>query len=182
MSTDARPAPPPVDAQDHTRGSAESPVTVLVYGDFECPYTRHVELVLERLRGRLGPDAFREVYRHFPMRAIHPHAQSAAEAAEAAAAQDRYWEMHTRLFSQQDQLDDASLIAHAETLELDVDRFAADLRDHRHADRVERDLQGAARTVRGTPTLFLNGVRYRGERSIPTLEAAIAEAAAAGPP
>jgi protein-disulfide isomerase len=180
MSTDARPAPPPVDADDHARGSPEASVTVLVYGDFECPYTRHVELVLERLRGRLGPDAFQQVYRHFPMRAIHPHAQSAAEAAEAAAAQNRYWEMHTHLFAHQDELDDASLIGHAERLGLDVERFAADLRGHRHAERVERDLQGAARTVRGTPTLFLNGVRYRGERSIPTLEAAISEAAAAG--
>jgi len=169
----------PVSGRDHVMGPDDAPAMLLVYGDYECPYTRQVQLAVERLRPRLG-GAMRYVFRHFPLRSIHPHAQHAAEAAEAAHAQGRFWPMHERLFRHQDALDDASLLAHADGLGLDRAAFALALRAHEFAPRVEADVEsGVESGVEGTPTVFINGSRYRGVRSIAALDVALRAAAAA---
>jgi protein-disulfide isomerase len=114
------------------------------------------------------------VFRHFPLRAAHPHAQRAAEAAEAAGAQGRFWEMHARLFAHQDALYDANLIQHAAQLGLDVTRFKGDLAKHSHAERVNADFEsGVASGVRGTPTFYLDGYRYDGPVGLREMLAAI---------
>jgi protein-disulfide isomerase len=152
----------PVTDRDHAQGPDTAPVTMVEYADYECPYSHRAYHVIKALQRELG-DQLRFVYRNFPVREIHPHAQHAAEAAEAAASQGKFWEMHDYLFEHQDALDDAHLREYAATLALDGDRFAADLADHRFAPRVEDDLLGGEQSgVQGTPTLFVNGVRYEG--------------------
>ena len=171
----------PVSERDHVLGPADAPATLLVYGDYECPYTREVQIAVERLRPRLG-DAFRYAFRHFPLRSIHPHAQHAAEAAEAAHAQGRFWAMHEALFRHQDALDDGSLLAYAESLALDRTAFALAMQANEFAPRVQADLEsGVESGVQGTPTLFINGARYRGERSVAALGAALRAAAGDAP-
>jgi formate-nitrite transporter family protein len=167
----------PVSERDHVLGPDDAPATLLVYGDYECPYTREVQVAVERLRPRLG-DAMRYVFRHFPLRPIHPHAQHAAEAAEAAHAQGQFWPMHKALFRHQDTLDDASLLGYAAALGLDRAAFALALRAHEFAPRVQADVDsGAESGVQGTPTLFINGARYRDARSVAALDAALRAAA-----
>lgn len=152
---------------------------MLVYGDYECPYTRALELALARLR-RIDPNAFRSAFRYFPLRDLHPHAQQAAEAAEAAYAlqgADAFWVMHDGLFAHQDQLDLAGLERRGREAGVDPVALRAALDAHRFADRVERDVQtGAANGVHSTPTLFINGERYRGARDVASLREAIAAA------
>ena len=152
----------PVGADDHMRGIGGGRQLV-VYGDFECPYTA---AAMQEV-GRLLEDGaeFEVVFRHFPLRSIHPHAQAAAEAAEAAARQDRFWEMHDLLFRNQQRLEPADLHRYAERLDLDLERFESDLADPTIKDRVERDLAtGEQSGVDGTPSLFIDGLRYRGPR------------------
>ncbi len=171
----------PVSARDHGLGAPDAPVTLLVYGDYECPYTRAVHLAIWRLRPRLEADgpALRFVFRHFPLRPIHLHAQHAAEAAEAAYAQGgdgAFWAIHDLLFHHQDALDDAHLAAHAGRLGLDAAGVAAALRAGTHADRVEEDVRSGVRSgVRGTPTLFIDGARYEGPRDAATLARVLRE-------
>jgi len=169
---------------DHVRGSDAAPVTVLAYGDFECPHTRALELALARVR-RGDPEAFRYVFRHFPLREVHPHAEQAAEAAEAAQAlggADGYWAMHDALFGDQQQLDQADLVRRAEAIGFDGAAFGAALRSRRFMARVERDVRsGEANGVAGTPSVFINGVRYRGARDVAALRGAIAQATAGRP-
>jgi len=164
---------------DHTRGPTDAPTTVLVYGDYECPHTRALELSLARLR-RLAPGAFRSVFRHFPLREIHPHAQQAAEAAEAAYAMqgaDAFWVMHDGLFAHQDQLDLAGLERQGREAGVDPVTLGAALETHRFGDRVERDVRsGTANDVSGTPSIFINGERYRGARDVASLRVAMASA------
>src|SRR5689334_17356403 len=166
-------------ADDHVRGADGAAVTVLAYGDYECPHTRALELALARLR-RLNAGPFRSVFRHFPLRHVHPLAQRAAEAAEAVyalAGADAFWVMHDGLFAHQDELDAAGLERRA--VEAGVDRIAwrAVLETHRLADRIERDiLSGRANGARGTPSVFINGVRYLGKRDVPSLRDAIGNA------
>ena len=161
---------------DHTRGRAGARTTVLVYGDYECPHTRAAELVLARLR-RQDTDAFLSVFRYFPLREVHPHAQQAAEAAEAVyslGGADAFWVMHDGLFAHQDQLDSAGLERRAEEAGVAPITLRAALDDRRIADRVERDVQsGRANGVRGTPSIFINGERYLGARDVPALRTAI---------
>jgi len=161
---------------DHVRGAIAASTTVLVYGDYECPYTRALELALTRLR-RLAPNAFRSVFRHFPLREIHPHAQMAAEAAEvvyALAGPDAFWLMHDGLFAHQDQLDHAGLERRGAEAGVDAAALGAPLEAHRFADRVERDVEsGAANGVNGTPSVFINGERYRGPRDVASLRRGI---------
>ena len=150
----------PVDPTDHVRGTGGGRQLV-VYGDFECPYTaaamRDIGHLLDSGAG------LEVVFRHFPLRSIHPHAQAAAEAAEAADREDRFWEMHDLLFGTQRQLEDADLRHKAEQLGLDLPRFESDLRDPAIATRVERDVESGTRSgVDGTPSLFIDGIRYRG--------------------
>jgi len=161
----------PVDATDHARGTGGGRQLV-VYGDFECPYTaaatREIDQLLER------GAAFEVVFRYFPLRSIHPHAQSAAEAAEAAARQDRFWEMHDVLFRNQMRLEPDDLRRFAERLGLDLDRFDSDLAADSVRDRIERDVETGIRSgVDGTPSLFIDGRRYEGPRDADSLAEAL---------
>lgn len=150
----------PVTERDHAHGPADAPVTLLEYGDFECPHCGQAfPLVVEALK-RFGP-RLRFVFRHYPISVNHANAQLAAEAAESAAAQGRFWEMHDRLFTHQDQLDRASLTEHARAVGLDVARFDRELDDAVYRDRVLEDVEsGEASGVIWTPTFFINGERY----------------------
>jgi protein-disulfide isomerase len=157
----------PVDADDHVRGVSGGPQLV-VYGDFECPYTAAAMREIGRLQER--GDAFEVVFRHFPLRAIHPHSQSASDAAEAAARQDRFWEMHDLLFRNQLHLEPADLRRYAERIGLDPERFESDRSGGLIQARVERDLESGARSdVDGTPSLFIDGQRYVGPRDAESL-------------
>ncbi|MBI1377912.1 MAG: Na+/H+ antiporter NhaA [Frankiales bacterium] len=163
----------PVDPQrDHVRGPEESPVTVVEYGDFECPYCGQAEPVVRELLA--GHGDIRYVWRHLPLHDVHPHAQLAAEASEAAARQGAFWEMHDRLLAHQDRLRLDDLIEHARVLGLDTGRFAEDLLAHVDEARVAEDLDSAdASGVAGTPTFFINGRRHHGAFDIETLSEAV---------
>ncbi|MGH3380030.1 MAG: Na+/H+ antiporter NhaA, partial [Actinoallomurus sp.] len=168
----------PVDPdRDHIRGSGEAPVTVVEYGDFECPFCGQAEPVVRELLGDFGD--VRYVWRHLPLHDVHPAAQLAAEASEAAAEQGMFWEMHDLLFERQDQLRVRDLIRHADELGLDLERFRADLQRHAGAPRVAEDLDSAdVSGVTGTPTFFINGRRHHGAYDIDTLSAAVRAARA----
>jgi protein-disulfide isomerase len=134
----------------------------LEYGDYECPFCREAHGVLKLILRMLG-DQIRFAYRHFPLAQIHPHAVRAAEAAEAAGHQGRFWEMHTLLFDHQDRLDAGDLLRYAAELELDVAGFASELAKRANASRVREDFMSGVRSgVNGTPTFFINGVRHNG--------------------
>lgn len=149
---------PPVNArQDHHRGPGEAPVTVVVFGDYSCPHTRAAEVALAQLRDAVG-DRMRLVYRHLPIEDAHPDAPLAAEAAEAAGAQGRFWEMHDRLMADRDTLPAAELLAHAEALDLDTERFTAELRHRVHSPAVSADVESARSSgALGTPAIYLEG-------------------------
>jgi protein-disulfide isomerase len=162
----------PVGERDHARGPAGAPVTLVEYGDFECPFCGMAYPAVKELRRRLGA-RLRVVFRHFP-RPEHPHARHAAEAAEAAAAQGRFWEMHDALFEHQQALDDEQLVRYAAELGLDADRVRRELAEHRHRDRVQEDvLSGIHSGAHGTPTFFVNGVLHDGRWELAELLAAI---------
>jgi protein-disulfide isomerase len=163
----------PVGPRDHIRGAADAPVTLLEYGDFQCPFCRAAHAEVEGLRRRMGRRlAF--VYRHFPLSNLHPRAQPAAEAAEAAGAQERFWDMHDILFERQDALQDEDLLAYAEEVGLDLQGFASDLVNGTHAPRVREDFMSGVRSgVNGTPTFFINGLRYNGPADAGSLLAAM---------
>jgi protein-disulfide isomerase len=166
-------------AHDHIRGRVDAPVTLIEYGDFECPYCGHAAPVIDRLLGHFG-DELRYVFRHLPLSDVHPNAQNASEAAEAAGAQDRFWEMHDVLMQSPDELSPLDLYRHASKLGLDLDRFSEDMRRRRHAARVAQDVRSAdASGVSGTPTFFINGRRHQGVYDIDTLTAAVKAAAGA---
>jgi Na+/H+ antiporter NhaA len=165
--------------RDHIRGHVDAPVTLVEYGDFECPYCGRAEPVVRQLLNTHDED-LRYVFRHLPLTDVHPNAQLAAEAAEAAAGQGAFWEMHDRLLEHQDELAPADLHRHAEALGLDVERFADELRRRRHAARVTEDVASAdASGVSGTPTFFINGRRHHGVYDIDTLAKAVKAAAKA---
>jgi Na+/H+ antiporter NhaA len=167
----------PVDPErDHTRGSEEAPVTLVEYGDFECPYCGQAEPVLRELLAEFGEE-LRFVFRHLPLADVHPRAPLAAEAAEAAAAQGRFWEMHDLLFQHQDALTARDLVGYAEELGLDVDRFREDLRRRAYAPRIAEDVAGAdVSGVAGTPTFFVNERRHHGSYDEASLSAAVRRA------
>ena len=147
----------PVSAIDHWHGPDHAPVTLVEYGDFECPSCLQaapvVKLLQQRFAGRL-----RFVFRHFPLELMHPHALLAAQAAECAGAQGKFWEMHDLLFKNQSHLKQQHLIAYAEQLQLDRTNFLAELKDEIYLQRVREDIDGGERSgVRGTPTFFING-------------------------
>ena len=163
--------------RDHIRGAVDAPVTLLEYGDYECPYCGEAAPIIKALQARLDGE-LRYVFRHLPLTDVHPNAQLAAEAAEAAAAQDAFWEMHDRLLAHQDALAPPDLHRHAGELGLDVDRFGEDLRRRRHARRVAADVQTAdASGVSGTPTFFVNGRRHQGVYDEEALAKAVKAAA-----
>jgi Na+/H+ antiporter NhaA len=163
----------PVDPErDHVRGPAESPVTMVEYGDFECPYCGQAEPVVRELLGDFGD--VRYVWRHLPLTDVHPHAQLAAEATEAAAKQGAFWEMHDVLLEHQGALAVHDLVSYAGQLGLDAERFTKDLRSHAGAARVAEDVDSAdLSNVSGTPTFFINGKRHYGAYDIATLKAAV---------
>jgi Na+/H+ antiporter NhaA len=157
-------------ARDHIRGGEDAIVTLLEYGDFECPYCGQAEVVIRELLAAFGAD-LRYVWRHLPLNDVHPRAEVAAEAAEAAAAQGRYWDMHERLLADQELLD---LGRHAEEIGLDMERFWDDLSHHRQLPRIAEDVASAdASGVAGTPTFFINGRRHYGAYDVDTLTAAV---------
>src|SRR5215472_16629667 len=168
----------PVDLRrDHVRGPKAAPVTVVEYGDFECPYCGLAEPAIRELLAGFGD--VRYVWRHLPLTDVHPHAQLAAEAAEAAAAQDAFWEMHDMLLRHQDALRPADLVGYAAALGLDVERFARDLRKHAYTSRVAEDVDTAdLGGVSGTPTFFVNGQRHHGAYDIDSLSQAVRTARA----
>jgi protein-disulfide isomerase len=162
---------------DHVRGPLEAPVTLVEYGDFECPYCGQAEPVVRELLRDFGD--VRYVWRHLPLNDVHPRAQLAAEAAEAAADQGAFWAMHDLLLDRQDRLGPGDLMGYAEQLGLDVERFTDHLRDHAGAARVARDVDSADLSgVSGTPTFFINGRRHHGSYDIATLSAAVRAAGA----
>jgi Na+/H+ antiporter NhaA len=163
----------PVDPErDHMRGPEDAPVTLVEYGDFECPYCGRAEPIIRELLA--GSGDVRYVWRHLPLTDVHQHAQLAAEASEAAAAQDRFWEYHDFLLGHQNALTRRDLLAHADRLGLDRDRFEQDLIEHVGADRVAEDVDSADLSgVTGTPTFFINGQRHYGAYDIDTLSAAV---------
>jgi Na+/H+ antiporter NhaA len=169
----------PVDPEtDHVRGPRGAAVTLVEYGDYECSYCGRAEAVVRELLA--GDGDLRYVWRHLPLPHVHPHAALAAEAAEAAAAQGRFWDYHDLLLAGQDALDVEDLVGRAERLGLDVERFVRDLREHHHAPAVAEDVESADLSgVSGTPTFFLNGRRYRGPHDVASLSRAVAEARAA---
>ena len=165
-----------VSERDHTRGTPTAAVTLVEYGDFECPYCRALAPIVDGLRQRLG-DQLRFVFRHFPMTSSHPHAFRAAQAAEAAAAQGKFWEMHDLLFTRQEALEDGHLSAYAAELGLDAQRFRRELEAGDHAERVREDMRsGSASGATGTPTIYLDGVRFDASVSLQALLAAIRRA------
>jgi Na+/H+ antiporter NhaA len=168
----------PVDAErDHVRGPVDAPVTVLEYGDFECPYCGQAEPVLRELLRDFGDVAY--VWRHLPLNDVHPNAQRAAEAAEAAAEQGAFWEMHDLLLERQEALGFRELIGYAEELGLDVERFEDDLRTRSGASRIAQDVDSADLSgVSGTPSFFINDLRHYGAYDIATLSAAVKAARA----
>jgi protein-disulfide isomerase len=148
----------PVSASDHALGPLHAAVTIVEYGDFECPNCKQAAPVVKSLLQRFG-DQICLVYRHFPLEEVHPHALLAAQAAEAAGGQDRFWQMHDLLFENQRHLKLRQLRGYAERLELDTARFTADLDDEIYLQRVREHIHGASQSgVRATPTFFINGM------------------------
>jgi protein-disulfide isomerase len=168
---------PPVGANDHVQGPAKGSVTLVEYGDYECPYCGEAYPIVKALQERLA-DKLRFVFRNFPLAQAHPHAEHAAEAAEAAGAQGKFWEMHDMLYENQDALEDEDLVRHARALHLDVPRFVKDMEEHRYADRVREGFRSGVRSgVNGTPSFFVNGARHDGPFDLGSLLGAIEEAA-----
>jgi protein-disulfide isomerase len=165
----------PLDEElDHVRGGAAGRL-ILEYGDYECPYSRQAFREIERVERRLG-DGVRFAFRHFPLTEIHPHALAASAAAEAAALQGRFWDMHELLFHRQDALDDDDLRRYAAELELDVAMFDGDRTGATVLRRVGRDVESglASGQVRGTPTLFIDGILHLGAYDAEALMEALA--------
>jgi protein-disulfide isomerase len=166
----------PVSERDHRQGPLTAPATLVEYGDYECPYCGMAHPIVKELKRRLG-DQLCFVYRHFPLTQVHQHAEIAAESAEAAGAQGQFWQMHDTLFEHQRALDDVHLVHYANALQLDTDRFKLELAQHLYANRVNEDfLSGVRSGVNGTPTFFVNGLRYDGSYDLASLLTAIEEA------
>jgi protein-disulfide isomerase len=169
----------PVGPRDHAAGPPDAPVTLVEYGDFECPHCRRAHPIVLEVRRRLGKQ-LRFVYRNFPLTRVHPHAEHAAEAAEAAGAQGAFWQMHDRLFERQFALEDENLIEYARDLGLDADRVRGALEAGTYRAKVRDDfMSGVKSGVNGTPTFFINGVLYDGSWDLEPLLGVLASAAAA---
>jgi protein-disulfide isomerase len=159
--------------RDHIRGPDDAPVTLIEYGDFECPYCGQAEAAIRELLSSFGDDV-RYVWRHLPLNDVHPNAQLAAEASEAAAAQGRFWDMYDVLLGHQGELQLSDLIRYAQQLELDTDRFMDDVRQREHAPRVSEDVATADESgVTGTPSFFVNGRRHYGAYDVDALADAV---------
>ena len=163
----------PVSAHDHIRGPVNAPLTLVQYADFQCPHCAAAHPEVAAIANELS-DSLRLVLRHFPLAQVHPQAQRAAEAAEAAASQGRFWDMASLLYENQEELDDHSLGRYARKTSLDLKRFKKELSSGAHAARVRADYLGGVRSgVNGTPTFFINGKRYDGTFKSEALVAAL---------
>jgi protein-disulfide isomerase len=166
------PIPPVVPSRDHVRGALDGRVTLVEYGDFQCPYCGDAYPVVNNLLEEY--DWVRFVWRHMPLVDLHPRSEVAAQASEAAAAQDKFWEMHDRLFENQHALSDADLSEHAAAVGLDVERFERELREGVHAEHVAEDFRGAAASgIPSTPGFFVDGQIHLGSSSELDLRQAI---------
>jgi protein-disulfide isomerase len=166
----------PVGARDHIRGPATAPITLLEYGDYQCPFCGEAAPIVDEVQRRMG-DKLRFVFRNFPLTEMHPHAEHAAEAAEAAAAHGKFWEMHDALYAKQDALDDRHLAEYAASLGIKAEEIQKALAGHAYGDRIREDFMSGVRSgVNGTPTFFINGVRHDGPFDLDSLLDAIAGA------
>ncbi len=167
----------PVTPEDHIQGPEDAPVTLIEYGDFQCPHCGAAYFVLKEVQERMG-DRLRFVYRHFPISQSHEYAMPAAEASESAAAQGKFWEMHDYIFEHQDLLDRQHLPQFAEAIGLSGDQVRQDLENHTYEDQIQEDFMGGVRSgVNGTPSLFINGERYNGPVALNQLLRALEESA-----
>ena len=167
----------PVSERDHIRGPANAPVTVVEYGDYECPYCGMANSIVDEIRRELGND-LRFVFRNFPLTEVHPHAEHAAEIAEAAGTHHKFWEMHDMLYAHQDALGDQHLAEYVTLLGIPTTEVKRALAQHAYMDRVHEDFMSGVRSgVNGTPTFFINGSRHDGSYERDVLLAAIADAA-----
>ena len=154
---------------DHIQGPITAPISFVEYGDFECPYTGHAYPIVKEIKRKLG-DNLCFAFRNFPLKEIHPHAQHAAEAAEAAANQGKFWEMHDHLFEHQNELDDNHLLKYAQEVGLDIKKFESQIFKHLYAPAINDSLiNGIKSGVEGTPTFFVNGTHYEGSWDFETL-------------
>jgi len=168
----------PVTDRDHVQGAANAAVTLLEYGDYECPYCGAAYPIVKQLQSTMG-DTLRFAFRNFPLSTMHPHAEQAAEAAEAAGAQGQFWPMHDLLYENQRRLGADDLVAYAGRLGLDIARFERELTDHVYAARVHEDFMSGVRSgVNGTPTFYINGVRHDDSYDFDTMLEALRRAAA----
>ena len=159
----------PVPERDHIQGPVDAPMTLLEYGDYECPYCGDAYPVVKAVQKRLG-NRLCFAFRNFPLVNSHPHAEHAAEAAEAGAAQGKFWEMYELLYENQEALEDEDLAQYAATLGLDADRLRKEVLAGAHIERIREDVQsGEQNQVNGTPTFFVNGVIYEGEPEVEAL-------------
>ncbi len=162
-----------VSAQDHADGPASAPLTLVEYGDYECPYCGEAYPILKQVKAQIG-DRLRFVFRNFPLTDSHPYAFVAAEAAEAAAGQGQFWAMHDKLYENQSDLGGDALLKYARQIGLDVGLFTKEVNNRTYAQRIEEDFQsGLDSGVNGTPMLFINGQRYDGERSLAAIVYAV---------
>jgi protein-disulfide isomerase len=160
-ATDRAPLVAPLEeGVDHVRGEPGAAL-ILEYGDYECPYSRQAFRGIQRVEHELSGQV-RFAFRHYPLTEIHPHALAASAAAEAAARQGRFWEMHELLFHRQKALEDEDLLTYADEIGLDLARFESDRVDGDVSARISRDVASGEATVRGTPTLFIDGILYQG--------------------
>ena len=165
----------PVAGRDHVQGPVDAPIVLVEYGDYECPYCGEAYPLVKAIQRRLG-NQLCFAFRNFPLANMHPFAEHAAEAAEAAGAQGKFWEMHDLLFENQDALDDKALAGHAASLGLDAEQLICEVISGVHIARVRKDFRAGARSgVNGTPTFFVNGQRYDGPPSVAALLAALTE-------
>ena len=166
----------PVNERDHSQGATTAAVTLVMYGDYECPYTRQAGKVVRALQSHFG-EQLRFVFRNFPLIKIHPHALHSAEAAEAAAAQGKFWEMYDYIFHHQHTLEDADLLLFAKAVGLDTAKFTQDMDEHHFLKRIEEDVESGIQSgVEGTPSFYLNGVQYQDSWEHDSLLAAITRA------
>ena len=168
---------PVIEDRDHIEGPADAPVTLVQYGDYECPFCGAAYPIIKEVQARMGKK-LRFVSRNFPITTSHPHAERAAEAAEAAGAQGMFWQMHDHLYENQRHLRDDDLHSYAEALGLVVDVFDKEMAEHVHADRIHEDFMSGVRSgVNGTPTFFINGARHDDSYELETLLSALERAA-----
>jgi protein-disulfide isomerase len=164
----------PITDQDHVRGGEHAAITLVEFGDYECPGCGEAYLAIKRIESEMG-DALRFVFRHFPYSRLHPHAELAAQASEAAGTQGWFWEMHDLLFENQEALEFDDLVGYAKRLSLDLKQFRGDLKSEKYLERVRGDFRsGVQNGVFGTPAIFVNGIRHNSGADYETLSAAIA--------